>query len=35
MKVWMRRGVELELSKAEISELTIGQCSPQRLLELV
>ncbi len=35
MKVWMRLGVELELSKAEISELTIGQCSPQRLLELV
>ena len=35
MKVWMRLGVELELSKAEVSELTAGPCSPQRLLDLV
>ena len=35
MKVWMRLGIELELSKAEIHELSAGQCDPQRLLRLI
>lgn len=35
MKVWMRLGVELDLSEAEIRELSVDSYDPQQLLKLV
>ena len=34
-KVWLRIGAELDLTEAELNELTSGKCSAKRLLELI
>lgn len=34
-RVWMRLGIEMDLTDAELEELSSGRCLPQKLLELI